>query len=134
MPYSYNFSQYFCHIKLFSILSFACLFNLCSFDFNCFSFQKMKLLSAFFASLTTCSILEPLNDITTNDKEALLRKQVWQPSFPIRVSRNKRDLIGFNRQTNNIFSHQRNHSGRTGMKQSHLCHLFFRRLRSIFIQ
>ena len=81
----------------------------------------MKLLSAFFASLTICSILEPLNDITT--KQALLRGQVWQPNFPKRISRSKRDLIGFNRQTNNIFSHQRNHSGRTGMKQSHLCHL-----------
>ena len=94
-----------------------------SFDFNCFLFQKMKLLSAFFASLITCSILEPLNDITTNGKQAMFREQVWQPNFPIRISRNKRDLIGFNRQTNNIFSHQRNNSGRMGMKQSHFCHL-----------
>ena len=82
----------------------------------------MKLQSALFASLTTCSILKPLNDITTNEKQALFREQVWQPNFPIPISRNKRDLIGFNRQTNNIFSHQRNHSGRMGMKQWNLCH------------
>ena len=75
------------------------------------TFQIMKFLSTIFATMTSCLAFE--SGFQTN--QALLINEPLQPSLSVPIRRSKRDLIGFNRQGNNIFSHGRQWNNRMGM-------------------
>ena len=70
------------------------MFNFSIYHSDIFEFQIMKLLLTFFAAMTSGFVFEPMNLVP--------------------ISRNKRDLIGFNRQGNNNFSHKRRWNNRVG--------------------
>ena len=75
------------------------MFNLPIYHSDLFEFQIMKLLLTFFATMTSGFVFEPMHD---------------ESSLLVPISRNKRDLIGFNRQGNNNFSHKRRWNNRVG--------------------
>ena len=85
--------------------------------FDIFKFQIMKFLSTIFATnviVTSGFVFESMNRFQTN--QALFIDDPLQPSEPlVPRSRSKRDLIGFNRQGNNIFSHRRQWKNPMGM-------------------
>ena len=77
----------------------------------------MKFLSLIIASMTTSGLLfEPINVIQTNHAPNF--DNLSQPSLFVPRSRSKRDLIGFNRQANNNFSHRRHWDNRMGMSHA----------------
>ena len=77
----------------------------------------MKFLSTIFATnviVTYGLVFESMNGFQTD--HAMFIDDTLQPSEPlVPRSRSKRDLIGFNRQSNNIFSHKRQWDNRMGM-------------------
>ena len=77
----------------------------------------MKFLSTIFATnviVASGLVFESMNGFQTN--HAMFIDDPLQPSEPlVPRSRSKRDLIGFNRQSNNIFSHKRQWDNRMGM-------------------
>ena len=92
---------------LFSVTFLSSLFLLIIFEF-----QKMKFLSIIIASMTSGLLFEPINGILTNDAPNIDNPS--RQTLLVQKSRSKRDLIGFNRQTNNNFlrgKHWHNRSG-----------------------
>ena len=83
---------------LFSVTFLRSLFLLIIFEF-----QKMKFLSTIIATMTSGLVFQPISD------------NLSQPSLFVPRPRSKRDLIGFNRQINNNFSHGRHWDNRMGM-------------------
>ena len=73
----------------------------------------MKFLSSIIASMTFGLAFEPINVIQTNHAPKIDIRSL--PSLLVPRSRSKRDLIGFNRQVNNNFSHERHWDNRMGM-------------------
>ena len=88
------------------------MFNLPIYHSDLFEFQIMKLLLTFFATMTSGFVFEPMNDMQTD--HGLNIGIPSQSSLLVPISRNKRDLIGFNRQGNNNFSHKRRWNNRVG--------------------
>ena len=72
-------------------------------------FQIMKFLSTIFATMTSGFVFES----GFQNNQAL--DSLSPPSLLMPISRSKRDLIGFNRQANNNFSHRRRWDNRMGM-------------------
>ena len=62
--------------------------------------------------MTSGLVFEPMNGIQTNHAPNIDNRS--QPSVLVPRSRSKRDLIGFNRQANNNFSHGRHWDNRMG--------------------
>ena len=83
------------------------IFSIYHFDI----FQIMKFLSTIFATMTSGLVVES----GFQNNQALFIDNPSSPSLLRPISRSKRDLIGFNRQANNNFSHRRQWDNRMGM-------------------
>ena len=78
----------------------------------------MKLSPALFAPLALGFVFKPITDVITNDNQDSYRDGRLQPNEFIPITRGKRDLIGFNRQRNNIYAYERSRNSQMSMWQS----------------
>ena len=75
----------------------------------------MKLSPALFAPLALGFVFKPITDVITNDNQDSYRDGRLQPNEFIPITRGKRDLIGFNRQRNNIYAYERSRNSQMSM-------------------